>query len=337
MGSLTRRGLGILTLGAALATGAMDPLPGAAQAQPAWPTRTISLIVPYSAGGATDVLARKVAEGLSNALGKTVVVDNRPGAGGTLGTALAANAKPDGYTLFLGQVSSHGIAPNLYTQLRYDPVKSFVPIVFIDTIPNILAVNKDLPVNSVDELIAYAKAHPDALNFASSGTGASTHLSGEMFKAMTGISMTHVPFHGSAQALVSVMGGQTQLIFDNMPSVYPYVLAGNMKALAVTTLKRSPQAPDVPTLAEATKSADLSRFDVSAWFGLYAPAGTPRPIVDRVNAAVNAMLKEPGFLKFVVDNGGVPEGGTPEDLGRFGEAELKKWKTVIDQAGVPKM
>jgi tripartite-type tricarboxylate transporter receptor subunit TctC len=336
MATLTRRSLGVLALGASVALGASLALGGAAQAQPAWPARTVSIIVPYSAGGATDILARKVAEGLSNALGKTVVVDNRPGAGGTLGTTLAANAKPDGYTLFLGQVSSHGIAPNLYTELRYDPVKSFVPIVFIETIPNILVVNKALPVNSVDELVAYAKAHPDALNFASSGTGASTHLSGEMFKAMTGISMTHVPFHGSAQAIVSVMGGQTQMIFDNMPSAYPYVTAGNLKALAVTTLKRSPQAPDVPTLAESTKSADLSGYDVSAWFGLFAPAGTPRPIVDRVNAAVNALLKEPGFAKFIVETGGVPEGGTPEDLGRFADAELKKWKTVIEQAGVPK-
>lgn len=335
MASLTRRGLRTL-LGAVLALGCAVQAPDAARAQPAWPVRTVSIIVPYSAGGATDILARKVAEGLSVALGKTVVVDNRPGAGGTLGTALAANAKPDGYTLFLGQVSSHGIAPNLYTELRYDPVKSFVPIVSIETIPNIVVVNKALPVNSIDELIAYAKAHPDALNFASSGTGASTHLSGEMFKAMTGVTMTHVPFHGSAQALVSVMGGQTQMIFDNMPSAYPYVTAGNLKALAVTTLKRSPQAPDIPTLAEAARSADLSRYDVSAWFGLFAPANTPRPIVDRVNAAVNAMLKEPGFAKFIVENGGVPEGGTPEDLGRHVETELQKWKTVIEQAGVPK-
>lgn len=330
MASLTRRGLGGLALGCA----ALAPL--AARAQPAWPARTVSIIVPYSAGGATDILARKVAEGLSNALGKTVVVDNRPGAGGTLGTALAANAKPDGYTLFLGQVSSHGIAPNLYTELRYDPVKSFVPIVSVETIPNIVVVNKALPVNSIDELIAYAKAHPDTLNFASSGTGASTHLSGEMFKSMAGVTMTHVPFHGSAQAIVSVMGGQTQMIFDNMPSAYPYVTAGNLKALAVTTLKRSPQAPDLPTVAESAMSADLSNYDVSAWFGLFAPANTPRPIVERVNAAVNAMLKEPGFAKFIVENGGVPEGGTPEDLGRLVDTELTKWKAVIERAGVPK-
>ncbi|MCJ2050375.1 Bug family tripartite tricarboxylate transporter substrate binding protein [Methylobacterium sp. J-070] len=330
MASLTRRGLGGLALGCA----ALAPL--AARAQPAWPARTVSIIVPYSAGGATDILARKVAEGLSNALGKTVVVDNRPGAGGTLGTALAANAKPDGYTLFLGQVSSHGIAPNLYTELRYDPVKSFVPIVSVETIPNIVVVNKALPVNSIDELIAYAKAHPDTLNFASSGTGASTHLSGEMFKSMAGVTMTHVPFHGSAQAIVSVMGGQTQMIFDNMPSAYPYVTAGNLKALAVTTLKRSPQAPDLPTVAESAKSADLSNYDVSAWFGLFAPANTPRPIVERVNAAVNAMLKEPGFAKFIVENGGAPEGGTPEDLGRLVDTELTKWKAVIERAGVPK-
>ncbi|MFC6737702.1 Bug family tripartite tricarboxylate transporter substrate binding protein [Methylobacterium tardum] len=172
-------------------------------------------------------------------------------------------------------VSSHGIAPNLYTHLRYDPVTSFVPIVFIETIPNILAVNKDLPVNSVGELIAYAKAHPDALNFASSGAGASTHLSGEMFKAMTGIKMTHVPFHGSAQALVSVMGNQTQLIFDNMPSVYPYVTAGNMKALAVTTLKPSPQAP-TSRPSRRRPRAPTFRATTSALGSGSTPRPTPR-------------------------------------------------------------
>ena len=330
MSTLTRRGLAGLAIGcAALAS-------TAAHGQSAWPARSVSIIVPYSAGGATDILARKLAEGLGAALGRTVLVDNRPGAGGTLGAALGANAKPDGHTLFLGQVSSHGIAPNLYTELRYDPVKSFAPIVFIETVPNIVVVNKALPVNSIDELIAYAKAHPDALNFASSGTGASTHLSGEMFKAMAKVEMTHVPYRGSAEAVMSVMGGQTQLLFDNMPSAYPHVLEGNLKALAVTTLKRSPQAPDIPVVAEAAKSADMSRYDVSAWFGLFAPAGTPRSIVDRINAAVNDLLKRPDFAKFVVESGGVPEGGTPEDLGRHVDGELKKWKAVIQDAGVPK-
>lgn len=309
---------------------------GAAQAEADWPTRTISIIVPYSAGGATDILARKVAEGLTAELGRPVIIDNRAGAGGILGTTVAANARPDGYTLFFGQVSSHGIAPNLNAAAKYDPVKDFEPIVFIDTIPNILVVNKDLPVNSVDELIAYAKANPDKLNFASSGIGASTHLSGEMFKAQTGIQMTHIPFPGSSGALLSVVSGQTDLMFDNMPSAYPQVAAGRVKALAVTTQKRSPLAPDVPTVAEAAKTADLSKFEATAWFGLFAPAGTPKDIVARINKAVNDMLKKPEMIKFINDGGGIVEGGTPEDLAKQVKTELAKWKLVIEEAGIPK-
>lgn len=308
---------------------------GAARADN-WPSRNVSIIVPYSAGGATDILARKIAEGLTSELGRTVIVDNRPGAGGILGTTLAANAKPDGYTLFFGQVSSHGIAPNLNASLKYDPVKSFEPIVFIETIPNILVVNKDLPVNSVDELIAYAKANPDKLNYASSGIGASTHLSGEMFKSQTGIKMTHIPFPGSAQAITSVIGGQTQIMFDNMPSAYQYVLSGDLKALAVTTKKRSPLAPNIPTVAEAATTADLSKFEATSWFGLFAPTGVPPEVITRVNAAVNELLKKPEIIKFMSDGGGVPEGGTPEDLAKHVTAELAKWKVVIDEAGIPK-
>jgi len=188
----------------------------------------------------------------------------------------------------------------------------------------------------VDELIAYAKANPDKLNYASSGIGASTHLSGEMFKARTGIQMTHIPFPGSAQAITSVIGGQTQLMFDNMPSAYQYVLSGDLKALAITTLQRSPQAPNIPTVAEAAKSVDLSNFEATSWFGLFAPAGTPKEVVARVNAATNELLKKPEMIKFLNDSGAVVGGGTPEELARHVDAELAKWKRVIDQAGVPK-
>ncbi|MCK6451591.1 MAG: tripartite tricarboxylate transporter substrate binding protein [Alphaproteobacteria bacterium] len=301
-----------------------------------WPTRNITIIVSYSAGGATDILARKVAEGLTTLLGKTVIVENRPGAGGTLGTTLAANAKRDGYTLFLGQVSSHGIAPNLYTTLKYDPVKSFAPIIYLESIPNILVVNKDVPVNSVDELIKYAKANPDKLNFASSGIGASTHLSGEMFKSQAGIQMTHIPFPGSAQAVTSVISGQTQLMFDNMPSAYQYVLSGHLKALAVTTPKRVPQAPNIPTLAEAATVAKMPDFEATAWFGLFAPADTPKDIIERINVAANELLKKPEVIKFMHDGGAVPAGGTPQDLAKHVASELAKWKDVIEKAGVSK-
>ena len=318
-------------LGASLAGPA-----AAAEPEPGWPTRALSIIVPYSAGGATDILARKIAEGLTQELGKPVIVENRAGAGGILGTTVAANAKPDGYTLFFGQVSSHGIAPNLSLAAKYDPVKDFEPIVWIDSIPNILVVRKDLPVHSVDEWIAYAKANPDKLNFASSGIGSSTHLSGEMFKAQTGVQMTHIPYPGSSGALMSVVSGQTDLMFDNMPSAYPQVTNGRVKALAVTTQKRSPLAPDVPTIAESTKSANLSKFEATAWFGLFAPAGTPKPIIQRINAAVNDMLKKPEMVKFIGDGGGIIEGGTPEDLAKHVNSELSKWKTVIEDAKLPK-
>jgi tripartite-type tricarboxylate transporter receptor subunit TctC len=321
------------SLGMLLATGLV--LSSAASAAD-WPTRNISIIVSYSAGGATDILARKVAEGLTTILGKTVIVENRPGAGGTLGTTLAASSKPDGYTLFLGQVSSHGIAPNLYTTLKYDPVKSFEPIIYLESIPNILVVNKDLPVNSVDELVKYAKAHPDKLNFASSGIGSSTHLSGEMFKSQAGIQMTHIPFPGSAQAVTSVISGQTQLMFDNMPSAYQYVLSGHLKALAVTTVKRAPLAPSIPTLAEAATVTKMPNFEATSWFGLFAPAGTPKGIIERVNVAVNELLKKPALIKFMHDGGAVPAGGTPQDLAKHVASELAKWKAVIEKAGIAK-
>ncbi|GGF71489.1 MFS transporter [Azorhizobium oxalatiphilum] len=308
---------------------------GSALAESNWPSRAISIIVPYSAGGATDILARKVGQELSSELGQPVVIDNRAGGGGITGTMAATNARPDGYTLFFGQVSSHGIAPNLSSAARYDPVKGFEPIVFIDTIPNILVVRKDLPVNSVDELIAYAKANPDKLNFASSGTGASTHLSGEMFKAQAGVKMVHIPFPGSSQALTSIVAGQTDLMFDNMPSAWPQVSSGRVKALAVTSKARSPLAPDLPTMSEA-KSADLSKFEATAWFGLFAPAGTPKDVITKVNTAVNRMLKKPEMIKFIQDGGGIVDGGTPQDLAKQVETELAKWKVVIDTAGIPK-
>lgn len=329
MPAITRRHFAAFTAPAAV-------LSVKAAAQPAWPSRNISIIVPYAAGGATDLLARKVADGLSTTLGRTVIVDNRHGGGGTLGTTLAANARPDGHTLFFGQVSSHGIAPNLYTGLRYDPVESFAPIVHVDSIPNILVVNKALPVNSVDELVKHARDNPDKLNFASSSNGTSTHLSGEMFKSMARIQMTHVPFSNSPQAITSLISGQTQVMFDNMPSAYQHVLSGDLKALAVTTLRRLPQAPNLPTIAEAARTADMSRYEATSWFGLFAPAGTPRPVVDRVNAAVNELLLKPEMVRFIEEGGGVPAGGTPEDLRRHVVSELAKWKAVIDEAGLPK-
>lgn len=317
-------------LGAALVAALAAPL----AAQTGWPTRNVSIIVPYSAGGATDILARRVAMELSRELNASFIIDNRPGAGATLGTTLAAQAAPDGYTLFLGQVSSHGIAPNLYLSLNYDPVADFEPIVFLQSIPNLVVVNNDLPVHSIDELIEYARAHPGELNFASSGTGASTHLSGEMFMAATGIDMLHIPFPGSAQAVTAVMGGETQLTFDNMPSAFPHVENGAFRALAVTSRERAPSAPDIPTVAEAATVIDLSDFEVTSWFGLFAPAGTPQEVIDRVNEATNAVLARPDMVTFLETGGGIPGGGTAAELAGHVAGELAKWREVIESAGI---
>ncbi|WP_246332882.1 Bug family tripartite tricarboxylate transporter substrate binding protein [Aureimonas mangrovi] len=326
--------LKIVAVAAALAATAV--MTGSAFAQGAWPARNVTIIVPYSAGGATDILARKVAEELTGELGRTFIVDNRPGAGATLGTTLAAQARPDGYTLFLGQVSSHGIAPNLYTTLQYDAVEDFEPIVMLESIPNLVVVNNDLPVTTLDELIEYARENPGALNFASSGTGASTHLSGEMFKSRTDTEMTHIPFPGSAQAVTAVMSGETQVTFDNMPSAYPHVRSGNMRALAVTSAERSPAAPDVPTVAEASTVVDLSGFEAASWFALFAPSGTPQEVITAVNEATNRILEKPSMIEFMRDGGGTPGGGTPQDLADHVTAELAKWGQVIEEAGVPK-
>ena len=299
-----------------------------------YPTQPITIIVPFSAGGTTDILARTIADRLGPALDATVVVENRPGAGGTLGTTLAAQAEPDGYTLFLAQVSSHGIAPNLYPDLQYDPVEDFDPIIYIASIPNIMVVNPELPVETVDEFIAYAKEHPGEVNFASSGIGTSIHLSGEMFKDMAGIDMVHVPYAGSAPAVTALIAGQVDVMFDNMPSAFPQVQSGQLRALAVTTAERSESAPDIPTVAEAATAVDLSDFEATSWFALFAPEGTPEPIIEELNTAVNEILDNPEVVTLLSDLGATPQGGTPADLAQHVEAELAKWKQVIEDAGV---
>ena len=236
--------------------------------------------MPFPAGGTTDVLARAVAQKLTESLGQPTVVDNRPGAGGNIGAELVAKSPPDGYTLLMGTVGTHAINPSLYPQMPYDHVKDFVPVILVAGVPNVLVINPSLPVNSVQELIAYAKANPGKLNFASSGNGTSIHLSGELFKTMAGVQMTHVPYKGSAPALQDLVGGQVQLMFDNLPSSLALIKAGKLKALAVTSLTRAAALPDVPTVAES----GLPGFEASSWFGLLAPAGTPQPIVVTLNA-----------------------------------------------------
>ncbi len=264
------------------------PLFAAAQA-PAYPTKPIRLVVPFPPGGATDILAREVAKHLTEAWGQSVVVDNRPGAGGNIGSELVAKAAPDGYTLEMGTVGTHAINASLYSKMPYDHVKDFVPVILVAGVPNVLEVNPSVPVNSVQELIAYAKANPGKLNFASSGAGTSIHLSGELFKVMAGVQMTHVPYKGSAPALQDLLGGQVQLMFDNLPPSLPQIKAGKLRALAVTSTTRAPALPDVPTVAEA----GLPGFEASSWFGVLAPAGTPPAIVAKLNAEIAKWLTSP--------------------------------------------
>ena len=296
---------------------------------PAYPTKPIRLVVPFPAGGATDILAREVAKHLTDAWGQSVVVDNRPGAGGNIGSELVAKAAPDGYTLEMGTVGTHAINASLYSKMPYDHVKDFVPVILVAGVPNVLEVNPALPVNSVQELIAYAKANPGKLNFASSGSGTSIHLSGELFKVMAGVQMMHVPYKGSAPALQDLIGGQVQLMFDNLPPSLPQIKAGKLRALAVTSAARAPALPDTPTVAEA----GLPGFEASSWFGVLAPAGTPPEIVNKLNAEIAKWLASPGAKEKLANVGANIAGGTPEDFARHIQAETAKWAKVVKESG----
>jgi len=296
---------------------------------PAYPTKPIRIVVPFPPGGATDILARDVAQKLSEAWGQQVIVDNRPGAGGNIGSELVAKAAPDGYTLEMGTVGTHAINASLYAKMPYDHIRDFVPVILVAGVPNVLVVNPSVPVNSVQELIAYAKANPGKLNFASSGSGTSIHLSGELFKVMAGVQMTHVPYKGSAPAVQDLIGGQVQLMFDNLPPSLPQIKAGKLRALAVTSATRAPALPDTPTIAEA----GLPGFEASSWFGLLAPAGTPPAIVAKLNAEVAKWLATPEAREKLARQGANAAGGTPEDFAKHIAAETAKWAKVVKDSG----
>jgi len=325
MKSISRHGLRLL-LGASLLALAAFAF---AQAPAAYPTKPIRLVVPFPPGGATDILAREVAKHLTDAWGQSVVVDNRPGAGGNIGSELVARSAPDGYTLEMGTVGTHAINASLYSKMPYDHVKDFVPVILVAGVPNVLEVNPSVPVNSVQELLAYAKANPGKLNFASSGSGTSIHLSGELFKVMAGVQMTHVPYKGSAPALSDLLGGQVQLMFDNLPPSLPQIKAGKLRALAVTSSTRAPALPDVPTVAEA----GLPGFEASSWFGVLAPAGTPPAIVAKLNAEIAKWLTTPEAKEKLANVGANIASGTPEDFARHIQAETAKWAKVVKESG----
>jgi tripartite-type tricarboxylate transporter receptor subunit TctC len=302
---------------------------GPAHSQGAFPSKPLTLIVPYPPGGGTDALARVIGPRLSEALGQPVVIDNRPGAGGNIGASLAAKAPGDGYTLFMGTIGTHAINQSLYSKLPYDPVKDFAPITRVAMVPNLVVVNPKVPVNNVKELITYVKANPDKLSYGSSGSGSSMHLSGELFNSMTGQHIQHIPYKGSAPAVNDLLGNQIGLMFDNMPSSYPHVKAGKLRAIAVTSAKRSPALPNVPTVAES----GVPGYEATSWFALYATGGTPQPIVDRLNAEVVKILAMPEVKKQMADQGAEPNPEKPAQLAAFMKSETAKWAKVVKASG----
>ena len=302
-------------------------LAGAAQAQPqAYPNKPLRLVVTFPPGGAPDILARLFAERAQ--LGQTVVVDNKPGAGGNIGAADVAKSAPDGYTLVMGTVGTHSINGALYSKMPYDMVRDFTPVAHVASAPNLLVVTNSLPVKNVAELIAYMKANPDRLSFGSPGIGTSVHVSGELFKSLTGTQMQHVPYKGRQFAIPDLVGGSIQLMFDNMPSALPMAKEGKIRALAQTTATRSAAAPDVPTVAETVPG-----FEATTWFAMFAPAGTPRDVVVRLNAEVQRVFKQPDVVDKLRALGLEPWLSTPEELARYQSAEIIKWAKVVKDSG----
>jgi tripartite-type tricarboxylate transporter receptor subunit TctC len=301
----------------------------AALAQAAYPSKAIRWVVPFPGSGATDILTRVIAQKLSDAFGHPVIVDNKPGAGGSLGSELVARAAPDGYTLLMGTTSTHSIGPALQ-KLPYDPQKDFSAISEVAESPNVLIVSPTLKVNSVRELIALAKAKPGQLNFSSSGIGSIVHLSGEEFKSMAGIDIQHIPYKGTALAIPDIVNGQIAMMFDNIVSVMPHIKSGRVKALAITSEKRSSLLPELPTMIEAGVPGYVS----SAYFGVFAPAGTPKAIIDKLNAELVKIVHTPEVKERLLKLGAEPVGSTPEQLTALVRSEGAKWAKVIKDAGV---
>ena len=299
--------------------------PGLAQAQ--YPAKPIRMVVPYPTGGAPDILARIFSEKAS--LGQPVVVDNKPGAGGNIGTEIVAKAPPDGYTFEMGTVNTHSINGALYKNMQHDMVKDFAPVSLIAYTPNLLVVNVNLPVKTFPEFLSYARANPNKLSYGSPGIGSSIHISGELIQTMTGIKMTHVPYKGRQFAIPDLLGGSIQLMFDNMPSSLPLVKEGKLRALGQTGAKRSPAAPDVPTIAEQ----GVPGYDVMSWFAIFAPAGTPKDIVNRIHAEAMRVFKLPDVQEKLKTLGLDPVLSTPEELAKYQEAEVAKWARVVKESG----
>ena len=314
----TRRLFAVAALGLAAGT--------AFAQQAAWPTKPIRIVVTFTPGGAPDTLARILAEKWAS-LGQPITVDNKPGAGGNIGADFVAKSAPDGHTLVVGTVGTHAINPSLYTNLPYQPLKDFTPVIFLASTPNLLVVNNNVPAKTTSELIALAKKQP--LTFGSSGSGTSIHLSGELFNTMAGVKMQHIPYKGRAAAIPDLLGGRITMIFDNMPSALPLVKSGELRAIAVTSAQRSAAAPNIPTLAES----GLPGFEATSWFALFAPAGLPRDVQLKINAETARVLAMPDVKVKLATLGLEPNPATPEQLGTFMQAEIAKWAKVVKESG----
>ena len=293
-----------------------------------FPEKPMRIVVTFTTGGAPDTLARILSEKLSNVWGQTVIVDNKPGAGGNTGADFVAKAAPDGYTIVVGTVGTHSINPALYSKMPYDAVKDFTPITLLATTPNMLVVHNDVPAKNLKDFIALGKKE-GKMTFASSGSGTSIHVSGELFKTMTGIDMVHIPYKGRATAIPDVLGGRVTMMFDNMPSSLQLVREGKLRALGVTSTTRSSAAPEIPTIAES----GLPGFDAVSWFALFAPANTPKPIIDKWQTEVRRILKLPDVAKRLADAGLDTVGGTPEELAAYQKSEITKWAKVVKDSG----
>ena len=315
---------------------ASTALPLVAHAQSAWPNRPVRIVVPFSAGGTTDILARAIAPELQRVFGQPFIVDNKPGAGGNSGAAEVAKSPADGYTLLMGTVGTHAINPALYPKMPYDHIKDFAPVTLVAGVPNVVVMNpasaQKYGINTLADLVRAAKANPGKLNLASSGNGTSIHLSAELFKSLTGTFMLHLPYRGSGPALIDLIGGNVDLMFDNLPSALPHIKSGKLKALAVTSAQRSGALPEVPTVAEAGGPL-LKHYEASSWFGLLAPAGTPADVVSRIQQETAKAMATPVIKERLLSQGAIPGGMSPADFTHFIAAETKKWAQVVKASG----
>ena len=299
-------------------------------AQDRWPSRPIRFVVPFPPGGANDVIGRVIADKLSKSLDATVVVENKPGAGGTIGAAAAAKADPDGYTIMIGYIGNLGYAPTIYSKLPYDPTTSFAPITLIAKVPNILVVNPSLPIQKVRDLIDYTNANPDKMAYSSGGNGTAAHIGMAYLCHATGMKMVHVPYRGTAPSVTDLISGQVQVTMSGWPGTGPFVKSGQLRAIGVSSAARVPYAPDISTIAES----GVPSFEAVQWYGIVAPANTPEPIVDRLNREISAALKAPELIGHLTNEGALPATSTPEEFRDYIKSEITRWRKVIVDAGI---